>query len=165
MRAIGIVVALAALAGCSNGAYQLPTVQGGGAGLPQVSMRASRDVVVPPGRGQVKALAVRTFVPAADGWSEVTGARCHVWGGDFYETTVVTPVRVTLPDLGPDAPVLLAECESGALRGTAGVQPSFSWPEETRPSAPTRFWWGAGWWWGYQKTGYMSYPDIAVALR
>jgi hypothetical protein len=166
MRAIGMAVLALALAACSNGAYQMPAVQGGGSGLPEVSMRASREVVVPPGRGQVKALAVRTFVPAADGgWSEVTGARCHVRGGDFFEATVVTPVRLRLPDLGPDAPVLAADCESGALRGTAAVAPGFSWPEEGRPSAPTRVWWGGGWWWGFEKTGFMAYPDIAVALR
>ena len=164
MRAIGMVLALA-LAGCSNGMYQLPAVQGGGRGLPEVSMRASRDVVVPPGRGQIKTLAVRTFVPAEDdGWAEVTGARCHVRGGEFFTATVVTPVRLRLPDLGPDAPVLAADCESGALRGTAAVAPGFSWPDG-RPAAPTRAWWGGGWWWGFEKTGFMAYPDIAVALR
>jgi hypothetical protein len=45
------------------------------------------------------------------------------------------------------------------------VAPGFSWPEEGRPSAPTRGWWGGGWWWGFEKTGFMAYPDIAVALR
>jgi len=165
MRAIGIGMLALALAGCSNAAYQLPTVAGGGKGLPEVTMRASRDVVVPPGRGQTKALALRTFVPAGEGWSEVTGSRCHVRGGEYFGATVVTPVRLLLPDLGPDAPVLAADCESGTLRGTAAVAPGYPWPEAGRPSAPTRAWWGAGWWWGYEKTGYLGYGDLAVALR
>ena len=50
MRAIGMGMLALALAGCSNAAYQLPTVAGGGKGLPEVTMRASRDVVVPSRR-------------------------------------------------------------------------------------------------------------------
>ena len=93
------------------------------------------------------------------------GARCRVTGAPYFGATVVTPVRLTLPDLGPDAPVLRADCEQGTLRGAAEVAPAFSWPEEGRPSAPQRIWWGGGWWWGFQKTGPMRYPDLAVALR
>ena len=166
MRAISMGLALM-LAGCAGEAYDWREMEGGGAGLPVAAMRASSEVVVPPTRGPREALAVRTFVPGsgAGGWDEVAGVTCRVEGAPYFGATVVTPVRLTLPDLGPDAPVLAADCESGTLRGTGGVSPSFSWPEEGRPSAPTRFWWGAGWWWGYEKTGYMSYPDIAVALR
>lgn len=164
MRWIGMVLALA-VAGCAGEAYDWHAVEGGGAGLPQVAMRSSRDVVVPPGRGPLEGLALRTFVPAADGWNEVTGALCRVTGGDFFRVDVVTPVRLTLPDLGPDAPVLRADCTSGALRGQAAVAPIFSWPEEGRPSAVQRIWWGGGWWWGFEKTGPMRYPDLAVALR
>ena len=82
----------------------------------------------------------------------------------YFDATVVTPVRLTLPDLGPDAPILRAECENGAQRGQAAVAPSFSWPVEGRPSAGQRVWWGGGWWWGFQKTGPMRYPDLAVPM-
>lgn len=165
MRAIGIVLALA-LAGCAGQAYDWRAVEGGGGGLPVAAMRANSDVVVPPGRGPLEGLAVRAFVPApGGGWTEVPGARCRVEGAPYFDATVVTPVRLTLPDLGPDAPVLRAECEQGTLRGAAQVAPAFSWPEEGRPSAPQRIWWGGGWWWGFQKTGPMRYPDLAVALR
>ena len=113
------------------------------------------------------ALAVRAFVPAADadGWNEIEGARCRVTGGDFFSADVVTPARLTVQDLGPDAPPLRADCSSGTLTGSAAVGPAFGWPVEGRPGAVHRIWWGGGWWWGFQKTGPMRYPDLAVALR
>lgn len=128
-------------------------------------MSASQTVVVPPGRDGARALALRTFVPGTDGWQEVSGARCRVTGGDYFRAQVVTPVRLVLPDLGPDAPVLRAECESGIARGAAAVAPDFPWPAETLASPAQRAWWGGGWWWGFQKSGPMRYPDLAVALR
>jgi hypothetical protein len=166
MRAIWIGLALG-LTGCGGQAYDWHTMDGGGAGLPVAAMRASSEVVVPPTRGPLKTLAVRTFVPGngPEGWNEVEGVTCRVEGAPYFSATVVTPVRLALPDLGPDAPALQASCEQGALRGQAAVAPAFSWPEEGRPSAPTRIWWGGGWWWGFQKTGPLRYPDLAVALR
>jgi hypothetical protein len=166
MRAIGMVLVLA-VAGCAGAAYDWRAVEGGGSGLPVGAMRASSEVVVPPGRGPLMGLAVRTFVPGSgpEGWDEVQGVKCRVTGGQYFDATVVTPVRLTLPDLGPDAPILRAECENGVQRGQAAVAPSFSWPEEGRPSAGQRVWWGGGWWWGFQKTGPMRYPDLAVAMR
>ena len=161
MRAIGIVLAMA-LAGCAGQGR----IAGGGAGLPEVAMRNSDAVVVPPGRDTL-GLAVRTFVPAADadGWSEITGARCRVTGGDLFRADVVTPARLRVEDLGPDAPPLRADCTSGALSGAAAVAPAFGWPAEGWPSPVHRIWWGAGWWWGFQKTGPMRYPDLAVGMR
>ena len=166
MRAIPVVLWLA-LAGCAGEAYDWRTMEGGGAGLPVAAMRASSEEVVPPTRGPLRALAVRAFVPAAagEGWDEVTGVTCRVEGTPYFAATVVTPVRLTLPDLGPDAPALRARCAQGTLEGAAAVAPVFAWPEEGRPSAPTRIWWGGGWWWGFQKTGPLRYPDLAVALR
>ena len=115
----------------------------------------------------MRALAVRTFVPGdgPGGWDEVEGVTCRVEGAPYFGATVVTPVRLTLPDLGPDAPVLAGLLRARGLRGQAAVAPAFSWPAEGRPSAPVRIWWGGGWWWGFQKTGPMRYPDLAVALR
>jgi len=160
MRLKGIVLMLLALGACTGG----DRASGGGSGLQEVSMRSSDEVVVPPGR-ETLALAVRSFVSAGEAWNEVTGARCHVTGGAFFSADVVTPARLTVQDLGPDAPPLTAECESGTLRGADQVLPAFGWPAETRPAAPQRIWRGRGWWWGYQKTGPMRYPDLAVALR
>lgn len=159
MRWIGIVLVLA-LAGCYGGEQ----VSGGGNGLPQVAMRNSNETVVPPGRGTL-ALAVRTFVPAGEKWNEVKGARCRVTGGDFFAADVVTPVRLTVQDLGPDAPPLKADCVSGNLAGSDVVAPAFGWPADTHPAGVHRFWWGKGWWWGYQRTGPMQYPDLAIAMH
>ena len=164
MRAIGILLALA-LAGCGGGAYDWRKVEGGGAGLPEVAMRPSGEVAVPPGRGAREGLAVRAFLPGDGEWREVGGARCSITGGDFFRAELVTPARLTLPDLGPDAPTLRADCTSGTARGTAVVAPAFSWPAEGRPSPIERAWWGGGWWWGFQRTGPMRYPDLAVGMR
>ena len=164
MRGIGVGLVAVALAGCGGGAYDWRSVAGGGAGLPQVSMAPTGETVVPPGRGAQRALAVRSFVSTAEGWSEVAGARCTVSGQPFFQATVVTPSRLTLPDLGPDAPNLRAECETATAWGADVVAPAFGWPAEGRPSPAERAWWGGGWWWGYQKTGPLRYPDIAVGL-
>jgi hypothetical protein len=165
MRRIGMLVVALALAGCGGGAYDWRDVAGGGGGLPEVSMRPTGEQIVPPGRRAQRGLAVRAFVAGADGWDEVEGARCTVRGGDMLSATLLTPARLTLPDLGPDAPVLTASCEAGERRGAAAVPPVFGWPEEGRPSPAARAWWGGGWWWGYQKTGPLHYPDLAVGMR
>lgn len=166
MRAIWSMLALVA-AGCTGQVYDWPAVKGGGRDLPVAAMRSSGEVIVPPGRGPLMGLAVRAFVPGAEpgSWDEVPGATCRVEGAPYFGATVVTPVRLTLPDLGPDAPALQAECQQGTLRGQAAVAPDFSWPAEGRPYPGQRIWWGGGWWWGFQKTGPMRYPDLAVALR
>ena len=130
-----------------------------------MAMQPSGGTIVPPGRGRL-ALAVRTFVPLAEGgWEEVAGARCRVTGGAFFRADVVTPVRLVVPDLGPDAPPLAAECATATLRGSDAVPPVFSWPMDRWPSAAARVWWGGGWWSGSGKSGPMRYPDLAVALR
>jgi hypothetical protein len=165
MRGIGLLAALvlAACGGVTDYPWQGPT--GGGRGLPEVAMRSSGDVVVPPGRGQPPALAVRAFVPSPDGWQEVQGARCRVTGGEYFSAEIVTPVRIIVPDLGPDAPPIRADCAGDGVTGAALVAPIYGWPAEGRPSAPQRIWWGGGWWWGFQKTGPMRYPDLAVGMR
>ncbi len=165
MRGIGIVLALG-LAGCGGITdYPWEGPIGGGKRLPVVAMQSSRDVVVPPGRGKPLALAVRAFVPGAEGWQEVTGARCRVTGGEFFRADLIAPARLIVPDLGPDAPVLRAECSGDGAAGAAAVAPVFGWPEEGRPAAVHRIWWGGGWWWGFEKTGPMRYPDLSVGMR
>lgn len=163
MRAIGILLALV-VAGCGGGEYQMRSAYGGGGGLPVVAMRPAGVTVVPPGRGRTLALAVRSFTPAADGWAEVAGARCRVAAGELLVADLLTPARLTLPDLGPDAPRIEAKCSTGDAAGVDVVDPIFSWPEGG-PSPATRVWWGGGWWFGGEKTGPVRYPDLAVALR
>ena len=171
MRRTGLLLALI-VAGCGGGSgYQTGVPHGGGRGLPTVALQGSQAVVVPPGREGRRALALRAFVaatpgdPVTPGWTEVTGAVCRVTGGDYFAATVPAPVRLTLPDLGPDAPALRADCTMGTLAGTDTVSPVFSWPAEGRPQPATRAWWGGGWWWGFQRTGPLSYPDLAVGLH
>ena len=139
MRWIGLAAGLAlVLAGCGGGSgYQWGAPHGGGKGLPQVRMSASQAMIVPPGRDGELALALRAFVPGPDGWQEAAGAQCSVTGGDYFRAQVVTPVRLVLPDLGPDAPVIAAECVSGTARGRAAVAPNFSWPAEATPRRPS----------------------------
>ena len=163
MRGIAVALIALTLAGC-GGAYDWRSVAGGGGGLPQVAMAPSQETVVPPGRGAWRGLAVRSFVSTPEGWTEVTGARCTVTGAPYFQATLVTPSRLVLPDLGPDAPSLRAECETPTARGADVVGPVFGWPAEGRPQAMKRVAWGGGWWWGFQKTGPMHYPDLAVGL-
>jgi len=155
MRLIGLAMVLAA-AGCAVGPA------GGGRGLDEVTtMRATGDFV-PPARRYL-GFAVRSFEPDPEAeWREVTGATCLVSGG-AYRATLVTPARVIMPDLGPDAPPLTAECTLGARSGADAVAPIYPWPPDTRPDALQRIWWG-GWWRGYEKSGPMRYPDLAVGL-
>jgi hypothetical protein len=160
MRLVSLALVLA-LAACAGG------VRGGGGGLPEVAMQARTDTVVPPGRGWRQGLAVRSFVIGADGqWQEVAGATCQVAGGDLYRAALVTPARLVLPDIGPDAPVIRADCAAGAARGADAVAPAYGWPAEGRPDPFNRvFWNNNGWWWGFQKTGPLRYPDLAVGMR
>lgn len=164
MRGIGFAALALALAGCGGGAYDWRAVSGGGADLPQVAMAPHEAMAIPPGRGAREGLALRTFVASGDGWNEVTGATCTVAAAPYFHTRVVTPVRIVLPDLGPDAPALRADCETPTLWGSDTVAPAYGWPAEGRPQPAERAWWGGGWWWGYEKTGPLAYPDLAVGL-
>lgn len=162
-RHLAVLAAVLALTGCA--AVDSAMTRGGGAGLGAVRVDTVTGDVVPPGRGTT-ALALRAFVPDAEGgWQEVDGAVCHVTGGSFYRAVVATPVRLLVPDLGPDAPAIAAECRSGSLTGRAAVAPGFYWPAEGRPNSMVRIAWGQGWWWGYRKTGPMRYGDLAISLK
>jgi hypothetical protein len=154
-------VAMLALAGCSDWGGG---THGSGRGLPEVTMTAQEDWIVPPGRGRT-ALAVRAFVPGANGeWQEVAGARCQVTGSPFFAADLMTPARLVLPDLGPDAPSLMADCISGAARGQGAVAPDYGW-QESGGTHGQRMVFGAGWWRGYDGSGPLSYPDLSVGMR
>ena len=122
---------------------------------------------MPPGRDTL-GLAVRTFVPAADadGWSEITGARCRVTGGDLFRADVVTPARLTGRGSRPRraaAPGGLHQRRAQRRRRRgAGVRLAGGRPAG---GAVHRIWWGGGWWWGFQNTGPMRYPDLAVGMH
>jgi hypothetical protein len=166
MRGIGVgLTALAlVLAGCGGGAYDWRAVEGGGAGLPEVAMTPSEEIIVPPGRGAREGVALRTFVASGEGWSEVTGATCDVTALPYFRTRVRTPVRIVVPDLGPDAPPLRADCETPSSWGSDTVAPVYAWPADRMAGPVARAWWGGGWWRGYQKSGPLRYPDLAVGL-
>lgn len=164
MRGCLAGAALLALAGCAGGdiAGFSTGIGGGGRGLPATMAFASPDTMTPPGRGPT-GLAVRSYVLEADGGSvEVAGATCRVTGGGF-DATMLTPGRLVLPDLGPDAPALRAECRSGTLAGVAAVAPAFAWANDGG-NAAERVAWGLGWTYGYAKVGPMRYPDLRVGL-
>lgn len=152
------------LAGCGGGSGYGTGPAGGGYGLPEVVLQPTGETIVPPGRGNTKALAVRTFVPEGEGWSEVTGVPCSVTAAPYLAANLVTPARVVLPDLGPDAPNVQADCRNATLAGSAAVAPQFSWPADKMPSPPARIVWG-DWWYGGEKSGPLAYPDLAVALH
>ncbi len=163
MIRLGAAAAMIALVGCAEIDDR---VRGGGSGLPEVAMSARTDFVVPPGRSRT-GLALRTFVRgAAEGeWQQVDGVRCDVTGGNYFRASVVTPVRLVLPDLGPDAPPVTAVCGTGTASGRETVLPAFGWSADERPDAFRRAAWGGGNWQGFERSGPMHYPDLAVELR
>ena len=156
MRLIGMAV-LAVLAGCTFGP------SGGGRGLEEVTTTRATGEFVPPARRYL-GLSVRSFEPDTEAeWREVAGATCAVSAG-AYRATLVTPARLILPDLGPDAPPIEAECRLGSRSGRDIVGPVYRWPAETKPDPLQRIWYG-GWWRGYEESGPMRYPDLAVGLQ
>jgi hypothetical protein len=163
MRHAWILAAALGLAGCAMGgvAGYRPPVVGGGAGLPVTVARASTDVVTPPGRGML-GLAVRSYQRTATGEPAELPATCAIEAGAF-EAQMVTPGRLVIPDLGPDAPAITAVCTAGPLAGRNSVAPAFRWAS-TGGMPPERVAWGLGWWWGGTKSGPMRYPDLDVGL-
>ena len=168
MRWIGLAAGLAlVLAGCGGGSgYQWGAPHGGGKGLPQVRMSASQAVIVPPGRDGELALALRAFVPGPDGWQEAAGAQCSGHrrrllpgaGGDAGAAGAARPragrAGRRAPSASPGPPAVAPRS-----RRTSPGRP------RPTPRRPQRAWWGGGWWYGFQKSGPMRYPDLAVGMR
>jgi hypothetical protein len=153
-----------ALAGCAEGEFLGfgPAVVGGGGGLPATRAEARPDLMTPPGRREL-GLAVRSFTAAADGeTTEIVGATCRITAG-AYDAALVTPGRLIIPDLGPDAPAVRADCEMGDLRGAGAVAPVFSWVGGGG-NPPQRVAWGLGWTYGYEAMGPTGYPNLGVVL-
>jgi hypothetical protein len=161
---VAILAAALVLGGCAGGevAGFGPKVRGGGWGLPATRAAAPPDAITPPGRREL-GLAVRTFAFETDGSRvEIGGASCRIEAGAL-RATMATPGRLVIPDLGPDAPVVRAECTAGTLAGAAAVAPDFAWiPGGGNP--PQRVVWGMGWSFGFEKVGPVRYPDLGVAL-
>jgi len=160
-----MMAATLALAGCAGGdlAGFGPGVVGGGRGLPATRAEARPDLMTPPGRRDL-GLAVRSFAAAEDGSApvEIAGAACRITAGAF-SAALVTPGRLVIPDLGPDAPPVRADCQSGELRGAGAVAPAFAWAGGGGNPAQ-RILWGLGWTYGYEKQGPMRYPNLGVVL-
>lgn len=164
MRGWWIAAAALALAGCAGGdiAGFGPAVVGGGRGLPATRAEARPDLMTPPGRREL-ALAVRSFTAGPDGTqAEIAGASCRITAGAF-EAALVTPGRLIIPDLGPDAPPVRADCVAGELRGAGAVAPAFSW-SGGGGNPPQRVAWGLGWTYGYEAMGPVRYPNLGVVL-
>jgi hypothetical protein len=163
MRTLAVLAVLA-VAGCAGGGlfeYDV-RVPGGGGGLPETRAVARADRVVPPGRREL-GLGVRTFVADASGEPvEVSGATCRIRAGDL-RAVLAAPGRLLIEDLGPDAPLIVADCSDGVMAGTGTAAPDFAW-EQGGGNSFDRFVWGGGGWWGGYRTGPMLYPDINVVL-
>ncbi len=160
-----MMAAAFALAGCAGGevAGFGPAVVGGGRGLPATRAEARPDLMTPPGRREL-GLAVRTFAAAPDGTApaEIAGATCRITAGAFT-AELVTPGRLVIPDLGPDAPAIRADCAGGTLRGAGAVAPAFAWASNGG-NPPQRVAWGLGWTYGFEKVGPLRYPNLGVVL-
>jgi hypothetical protein len=152
MRSLAIVTALA-LAGCAGG---VPEER-------QTVVSGTRFDAV---QGEA-AFVVRTFLPDEAGERrEVVGARCTVTSS-LYETEVVTPSRLVVPNFGPQSPEIAVACAAGELAGSGTARIVTRWRE-----APG--YWGSPWgfyrpyaWGWYGGPGYpiSDYPDLAVVMR
>jgi hypothetical protein len=163
MRAFLLAASLA-VAGCAQGdlAGFGPEVRGGGGGLPATRAQARSDAMTPPGRREL-GLAVRAFAAETDGTRvEIRGATCRITAGALT-ATLTTPGRLVLPDLGPDAPAVRADCVAGTLEGAAAAAPVFAWAGGGG-APPQRVLWGMGWTYGFEAMGPVSYPNLSVAL-
>lgn len=157
MRRSSGVAALAALAlaGCVSG------------------VPVERQVVVPGGRfaavqGEAS-LLVRTFLPEEEGArGEVIGAKCRVVSS-LYETELITPSQLVVPNFGPQSPQIDVDCTAGELVGSGTARIITVWQQ-----APGGGWgypwgpyWGAAYPWGWGGAGYpySDYRDLAVTMR
>jgi hypothetical protein len=157
-RSRGLALALL-LAGCSAG------------GLPP------GPAVVVPGarfdgvRGESE-LVVRAHVEDAAGRREIAGARCAVTTG-LFETEVVTPARLVVPNFGPQSPTLRIACRAGALEGSAEQRILTRWRDAPGARGPYPGYvgiavgghWGGGLWgWSGPSFPEFVYPDVSVPL-
>lgn len=154
LQASAALVAVAALAGCSQG---LPV---------------TREVVVPGGRfeairGEAQ-VVLRSFTLDAEGRRrEVDGARCDV-ATSLYSASLVTPARLFLPNFGSQSPELRVDCEAPGLAGTARQRIL------TRTQGGARYGYAGssrrdefvfGWGWPGFSFPVSYYPNIAVTMR
>jgi hypothetical protein len=119
-------------------------------------------------------LLVRTFLPAEGNQrQEVVGATCNVVSS-LYETTLVTPARLVVPNFGPQSPEILFDCRAGERSGGGHAEIVTRW--QTAPG----YWgfagygpypgypWGWGWpGWDFPGPGYpvSDYPNLNIVLR
>jgi hypothetical protein len=72
-------------------------------------------------------LAVRTFLPDEGGERrEVIGAACEL-ETSLYSTPFTTPVRLKLPNFGPQSPELDFTCKANEWSGAAVAEISANW--------------------------------------
>ncbi|HMQ92285.1 MAG TPA: hypothetical protein PKA33_00235 [Amaricoccus sp.] len=154
--ALGILLGLM-LAGCASG------------------VPVERQVVVPGARFQAvqgeARLTVRTFLEDEAGErQEVLGANCAV-RSSLYETELVTPSVLVLPNFGPQSPELEFACRAGELAGAGRADIDTFWrsypggwgypgPYPWRPP----YGWGG---WGLYGPAYpvSNYPNVSITLR
>lgn len=158
MRTSATLLACLVLSGCAV------TDAGSGPRRDLSVMKVSTGEFAPPARGYSE-VTVRSLVSGTEAdWLETVGARCVASAGP-YAAVLTTPARLAVPDLGPDALQVSVECTQGALAGRALSGPVYRWPAGGKPGPLSRIAYGGGWWYGYQKSGPLRYPDINVGLR
>jgi hypothetical protein len=137
-------------------------------------------VSVPPAaygavQGEAR-LVVRTFTRDAEGTLlEVGGARCRV-SSLLFQTDLVTPAPLIVPNFGPQSPTLEFDCRAGELTGQDRQRIVTRWIQQPGAGAwgwggPWGPWgdpWGGPWGpWGWPGPAYavFEYPDVAVLLQ
>ncbi len=159
MRIQAVLAAMLFLAGCASG------------------VPVDRTVIVPGGKftavqGEAD-LIVRTVMPENGG--ELLGATCDV-RSSLYQTQLLTPARLVVPNFGPQSPELFINCRAGDLMGKADVGIVTLWQDNGwgypgvyggAYAGPWRGPWAGPWapGWGWPGYPVSRYPDVRVIMQ
>ena len=165
-----LVAAALSLIGCAN--------QGGQTAAPLVPSQLREGAGMPPAWG-VTQVAVRAYVTEVGATREASGAACEL-ASPYSTASFTAPATVSVPDLGPQTPVLRISCSDGARRGVADVQAALrstngglaGWPAIGVSVGTGGYsgvsvggFWGGGWGTSGPNVQQAVYPDAQVMMR
>lgn len=173
MRPLPLLAAAAAVALLAGCAAQSPT-----ATAPLVTSQVRPKAAIPPAWG-VTQLGVRAALAST---LQEVAADCSL-ESPYSTARFTTPARVSVPDLGPETPVLRIACSDGTHRGTAQAQATLrstngglgGWPAVGvsvgtgggygGTGVSLGGFWGGGWGTSGPSVQQAVYPDVQVLLQ
>lgn len=172
MRKAWIAVLALGVAGCAE---QAPDVR-----APTAQSQPRAGVAMPPAWG-VTVVNVSALVSDGGVTREVSGATCAL-SSPYSTAQFVAPATVSVPDLGPETPILRVDCSEGPRRGAVETQARLAstngglagWPTVGvsvgsggggNTGVSVGGFWGGGW--GTSGPGVQRavYPDARVMMQ